>query len=294
MVIYVGGGSGSGKSAFAESLVVNSGFTKRTYIATMRVWDAEGAKRVERHRELRRGKGFETAECPTGLGSLGLSGGAVLLEDLSNLFMNEFFGERGALERVKADLKTLSAGCGLLAIVGNDIFAADQRLEGEMEDFMEQLGELNAFAAAMADERWEVASGIPARRGEKLPPPPKGLKLVIGGFSQGKTAFAAGRYNCGRGVTDSYEGAARADVFTGLENWLRGEEDPLPALEKLMERNPNLTIVCCEVGCGIVPVDGEERAWRERVGRCCCWLAERSAEVCRVWCGIPTILKGEN
>ena len=58
MLILVSGGSASGKSEFAESLVTSSGLEKRIYLATMQVWDAESVRRVERHRQMRAGKGF--------------------------------------------------------------------------------------------------------------------------------------------------------------------------------------------------------------------------------------------
>ena len=47
MFIYVSGGSGSGKSAFAESLIVQSGIEKRAYIATMAPFGAEEQKEDE-------------------------------------------------------------------------------------------------------------------------------------------------------------------------------------------------------------------------------------------------------
>ena len=66
MMILVTGGSGSGKSAFAEDCVVSFGKTDRIYIATMYPFDEESRKRVQRHRKMRQGKGFETVECYTG------------------------------------------------------------------------------------------------------------------------------------------------------------------------------------------------------------------------------------
>ena len=60
MLIYVSGGSGSGKSAFAEDLVVQSGVRKRVYLATMEPFGEDAAQRIARHRALRRGKGFVT------------------------------------------------------------------------------------------------------------------------------------------------------------------------------------------------------------------------------------------
>ena len=50
MMILVTGGSGSGKSAFAEDCVVSCGETERIYIATMYPFDEESRRRVQRHR----------------------------------------------------------------------------------------------------------------------------------------------------------------------------------------------------------------------------------------------------
>ena len=50
-------------------------------------------------------------------------------------------------------------------------------------------------------------------------------------------------------------------------------------------------IICDEVGCGVVPLDRDERAWRELVGRICCELAEQAAAVYRVCCGLGAQLK---
>ena len=93
MVTLVTGGSGSGKSAFAEQEIVKLGTRRRIYIATMKPWDEECRRRIERHRVMRADKQFETIECYRGLdrlelpaaGKEGEAGNAVLLECLSNL-----------------------------------------------------------------------------------------------------------------------------------------------------------------------------------------------------------------
>ena len=63
-LVFVTGGSGSGKSAFAEQQVVDSGIARRIYLATMEAYGEEGRARVERHRALRAGKGFEASLFP--------------------------------------------------------------------------------------------------------------------------------------------------------------------------------------------------------------------------------------
>lgn len=70
------GGSGSGKSAFAENYLLRAVADKRKldkkeykkyYIATMQIWDAEMQAKVDRHHRLRQGKGFTTIEQPVAL-----------------------------------------------------------------------------------------------------------------------------------------------------------------------------------------------------------------------------------
>ena len=97
MISLIYGGSGCGKSEYAEGVVLAlSEPGSRYYIATMKAYGEEGRKRVERHRNLRKGKGFQTIECPVNIaGALEQipdpSGATVLLECVSNLLANEMF-----------------------------------------------------------------------------------------------------------------------------------------------------------------------------------------------------------
>lgn len=52
MLIVVTGGSGSGKSALAETIAMNRG-TPRVYIATMEPWGEEAQARIKRHKKMR-------------------------------------------------------------------------------------------------------------------------------------------------------------------------------------------------------------------------------------------------
>lgn len=289
MVVYVSGGSGSGKSEFAESLITSSPVSRRIYLAAMRVWDAEGERRVERHRALRAGKGFETVEYHRAE-PLDTSGAAVLLEDLTNLFMNEFYDcEDGAVSRTESALRSLAGQSELLVIVGNDIGSGGDTLTEETERLTASLSELCRTAAGMADECYEVCCGIAVRR-EKAAPELRGLTLLIGGAGQGAEEFASGIF--GSNVAYTPREARDAGALLSLEEWLRSERDPMPELERLIEQNPNVVITCREVGCGVVPVDASEREQRERTGRVCCALAARAETVVRFWCGIPVVLKG--
>ena len=53
-----------GESAYAEGLVLESPRRPRVYAAAMEPFGQEARRRIERHRQLRAGKGFETWELP--------------------------------------------------------------------------------------------------------------------------------------------------------------------------------------------------------------------------------------
>ena len=166
MLTIVTGGSGSGKSAFAEDKVLAFGEAQRVYIATMHPFDEESHKRIERHRKMRAGKGFETIECYTGLKDVQLpSDCVVLLECMSNLVANEMFEEQGAHEQTVKDIMSgideLVRQAAHVVIVTNEIFSDAVVFDKEMASYLEYLGKINQAVALRADEVVEVVYGIP-------------------------------------------------------------------------------------------------------------------------------------
>ena len=166
MLVVVTGGSGSGKSAFAEETVLSFGEARRIYIATMQAFDEESHRRIRRHRRMRAGKGFETVERYTALDELVLpKGSVVLLECMSNLAANEMFEEKGAgektVEAVLEGIKKLSSQVRHLVIVTNEIFSEAASYEGDTIRYQEYLGIINQNIGKMADEVVEVVYGIP-------------------------------------------------------------------------------------------------------------------------------------
>lgn len=163
MLALVSGGSGSGKSAFAESLVTAEANPRRLYIATMRVWDAEGERRVERHRRLRAGKGFRTVECPVELEHCPIENGqTILLEDLSNLVMNEYYGGNAAtaIARIESAIAALAEE-NFVVVVTNEMASDGIAYPDETRRFLALMAELNRRLARRAQQVWEVVCGIP-------------------------------------------------------------------------------------------------------------------------------------
>lgn len=68
----------------------------------------------------------------------------------------------------------------------------------------------------------------------------------------------------------------------------------IPAAEiinDIYEVNPDIILICDEVGGGIVPLKKEDRIYRETVGRALCCAVKKSDRVERVMCGIGQCLK---
>lgn len=166
MMHLITGGSGSGKSAYAEERILEAPERRRIYIATMLPYGEEGKRRVERHRRMRRDKGFETVERYTGLSGLKVpEGSAVLLECISNLAANERYQEEGAGENawsaVVEGVRSLKRQCGTLVVVTNEVFSDGFVYDSSTMEYMKLLGAINQELAREADRVTEVVYGIP-------------------------------------------------------------------------------------------------------------------------------------
>ena len=161
MIVLVTGGSGCGKSTWAEKLVATLPEENRFYIATMQVYDDESVKRVARHRAQRADKGFTTIECEKDLASVDIpEGSIVLLEDLVNLMANEMF-DGGDAERIVPALTALAQKCRHLVMVTNDVFSDGETYAESTQAYLRQLAAINTKAAQLADCVVEVVYSIP-------------------------------------------------------------------------------------------------------------------------------------
>lgn len=173
MVFLIYGGSGSGKSEYAEKILMGLPSATKYYLATMKVYGQEGSARVERHRKLREGKGFVTIECPVDVDKVEFESesAAVILECLSNLTANEMFindkpdfiqvPEREVVFKVLKELKQLSRKAEHLVIVSNNIFEDGIEYDESSKCYLRALAAVNAEVADFADKVVEVVAGIP-------------------------------------------------------------------------------------------------------------------------------------
>lgn len=166
MLTLVIGGSASGKSEFAESLILACPSRPRYYLATMEIFDEECRARVARHRAMRAEKCFETIECPVNLASVRLpESGAVLLEDLGNLAANELYSPHGAgenaLNGILEGINSLLSQCSDLVIVSNELFTGGSGYLGDTDIYLQLMANVHRWIGEKADQVVEVVYGIP-------------------------------------------------------------------------------------------------------------------------------------
>ncbi len=165
MLTMVIGGAASGKSEYAESLVLRSTHP-RFYVATMQIWDKECAARVQRHRAMRAEKNFMTLECPYHLDTLVLpQSGVVLLEDIGNLVANELYSPAGAkaaaFDAVLDGIQNICRQSKEVIVVANEVFSGGTDYADDTDTYLRVMAKCNNAIAARADNVCRVVCGIP-------------------------------------------------------------------------------------------------------------------------------------
>lgn len=166
MFHLITGGSGSGKSAYAEEQILKLGEGNRVYIATMMPTDDEAKERINKHQDRRKNMNFTTLERPFDLASLDVPEGSnVLLECVSNLLANEMFmpGHSGihSVTAVIDGVEHVFRHSKNLIIVTNEVFSDGVEYGNMTYLYMEFLGLINQHLGRMADEVTEVVYGVP-------------------------------------------------------------------------------------------------------------------------------------
>ena len=178
MTVLVIGTADSGKSALAEDLAMQTGDSRRYYLATMKVCDNEGRKRVKKHRKMREGKGFVTIERQCALSGIVddiVKPGevTVLLECVSNLVGNVLHdrpdrimhlksdgsGKSAFADEVADDIAELAAKVRNLIIVTNE-YAMEDGYDEETRLYVELLGIVNGRLRDIADRTFDLRGNI--------------------------------------------------------------------------------------------------------------------------------------
>ena len=156
------GAAASGKSAFAEGLILNSGLAP-VYLATAQVRDAEMADKVAIHRS-QRGPGWRTVEEPMAIDTVltGVRNGEAVLIDCATLWLTNLIltdsDLGGAEEGLFGALKTCPAP---VVIVSNEVGMGIVPDNALARRFRGAQGGLNRRLAARADLAVMIIAGLP-------------------------------------------------------------------------------------------------------------------------------------
>lgn len=155
------GGAASGKSAFAERLVADSG-QACVYLATARAWDAEMHDKIARHR-ARRGDGWRTVEEPLEPGDalLAAAAGEAVLFDCATMWLSNHLLAGSDPEAAEARLFAgLSACAAPVVVVSNEVGLSVVPDNPLARRFREAQGRLNQALAARAGLVVNVVAGL--------------------------------------------------------------------------------------------------------------------------------------
>jgi adenosylcobinamide kinase/adenosylcobinamide-phosphate guanylyltransferase len=158
--ILVLGGSRSGKSAYAESLLAGEPEVEYVATAAERPDDEEWTRRIAAHR-ARRPSNWHTVETGDVATVLAADGPPVLIDSIT-LWVARILDEQFA--RPADDLCAAWATTSRSAVAVSDEVGSGvvpESASGRL--FRDALGELNQRLAASADEVYVVVAGIPLR-----------------------------------------------------------------------------------------------------------------------------------
>lgn len=127
------------------------------------------------------------------------------------------------------------------------------------------------------------------------------MKLVIGGYAQGKLQYVLQKYQLKEdavwdaSLPEEKEMLVGTTVINHFHQWVKNSLSdggcPEAEVELFVNRCKDCIIICDEIGNGIVPMEAFEREYRERTGRILIQLAQKAEEVERVICGIGQKIK---
>lgn len=155
------GGARSGKSRFAESLVMRRP-APWIYVATAEAGDAEMAERIAAH-QARRGAGWTTVDAPRDLaGALAAHAGAPVLVDCLTLWLaNLMLAEADVdAEIARLELALAQAACAVV-MVANEVGSGVVPDNALARRFRDRQGSLNQRLAAQMDRVVLMTAGLP-------------------------------------------------------------------------------------------------------------------------------------
>ena len=161
-ITLVLGGARSGKSSFAEKLVLQ-GSGPRAYLATAQARDDEMAARIERH-QLDRGENWSTCEEPVEISNAirqAAKSHPVILIDCLTLWLSNLMEAGHDVEEATSELiDTLREVSADVVLVANEVGLGIVPANALARAFRDEAGRMNMRIAEVADTVYFVAAGL--------------------------------------------------------------------------------------------------------------------------------------
>ncbi len=315
------GGCKNGKSSYAQNLackIAKKAGSAPIYFATMIPHDSEDEERIQKHRDDRKGLGFETIEVGRNLSTVveKLEAGRVILFDsLTALLANELFeGRRDfslpimqeesekIVQKIEENIEKLIQKSASVIFVTDEIYC-DGKYDEITELYRKNLARIGQFVAKKCEilnaqcgiltenTKGEESPGFERISVKAVPEVRAASALIVGGSYQGKTVFAKEKFS----LSDNDIFVCTADCepdfskvcISHYENYvaycLKNNISPRTDF-------PESIIICDDIFCGVVPVDSFQRILREECGLALQKIASKTS-VYRVLCGIAEKIK---
>lgn len=126
------------------------------------------------------------------------------------------------------------------------------------------------------------------------------MEVYFGGAYNGKLKYVCEKYNlkseevyyCDEEILDFNK-----KVICGLHilvlKRVKNKKESLEYIKSNINLLKNKIIICDDISCGVVPINKEQRIFREELGQIMQFLTKESDRVTKVFYGIPKVLKGE-
>lgn len=163
MIIYITGGARSGKSRYAQERALQLS-KEPVYVATAKIWDADFAERVTRHKK-ERGPEWTNHEAYRDVHSLPLQDRTVVI-DCVTLWLTNFFMEHNndidlSLDAFKKEIDGIRNLPGTFILISNELGMGLHAETDTGRKFTDLQGWANQYVAAVADEAIFMVSGLP-------------------------------------------------------------------------------------------------------------------------------------
>ncbi len=173
MVVFITGGIGSGKSAFALKLAEQFPWSKfkKIFIATAQPIDDEMRKKIIKHKKEREGMGWKTYEEPIKITDVirreGQEKGVTILECITTWLTNLYVTIEDK-NRIKEIIEEFIYEVGkiknmVIIIVSNEVNMGIIPMGGDTRQWIEDITEINRKIVQISDMVFLMVSGIGVR-----------------------------------------------------------------------------------------------------------------------------------